>query len=82
MSRKQKVAYFYDTDFSTFYFGQNHPMKPHRLAIDHARHAVARQPAGDRRQIGRGAADVERDGIGHRQAAAEIDGGGDTAGEP
>jgi acetoin utilization deacetylase AcuC-like enzyme len=35
MSRKQKVAYFYDTDFSTFYFGQNHPMKPHRLAMTH-----------------------------------------------
>mmetsp|Transcript_12127 Transcript_12127/g.26074 ORF Transcript_12127/g.26074 Transcript_12127/m.26074 type:complete len:429 (-) Transcript_12127:587-1873(-) len=32
---KQKVAYFYDSEFETFYFGQNHPMKPHRLAMTH-----------------------------------------------
>ncbi len=30
---KQRVSYFYDSDFQTFYFGQNHPMKPHRLAM-------------------------------------------------
>lgn len=35
MARKQKVAYFYDSEFATFYFGQNHPMKPHRLAMTH-----------------------------------------------
>ncbi|WIA14112.1 hypothetical protein OEZ85_002657 [Tetradesmus obliquus] len=34
-SRKSKVAYFYDSEFSTFYFGQNHPMKPHRLTMTH-----------------------------------------------
>eukprot|EP00882_Tetradesmus_deserticola_P022357 GHRQ01024259.1.p1 GENE.GHRQ01024259.1~~GHRQ01024259.1.p1 ORF type:complete len:238 (+),score=108.36 GHRQ01024259.1:440-1153(+) len=33
--RKSKVAYFYDSEFSTFYFGQNHPMKPHRLTMTH-----------------------------------------------
>ncbi|KAF8061327.1 HDA9 [Scenedesmus sp. PABB004] len=33
--RKRKVAYFYDSEFSTFYFGQNHPMKPHRLTMTH-----------------------------------------------
>lgn len=33
--RKQKVAYFFDNEFETFYFGQNHPMKPHRLAMTH-----------------------------------------------
>ncbi|KXZ55732.1 hypothetical protein GPECTOR_2g1282 [Gonium pectorale] len=35
MSRKNKVAYFYDSEFQEFYFGQNHPMKPHRLAMTH-----------------------------------------------
>eukprot|EP00879_Flechtneria_rotunda_P026482 GHRR01028239.1.p1 GENE.GHRR01028239.1~~GHRR01028239.1.p1 ORF type:complete len:114 (+),score=24.54 GHRR01028239.1:310-651(+) len=33
--RQNKVAYFYDSEFSTFYFGQNHPMKPHRLTMTH-----------------------------------------------
>ena len=32
---KNKVCYFYDSEFQTFYFGQNHPMKPHRLAMTH-----------------------------------------------
>lgn len=32
---KDRVSYYYDTDFQTFYFGQNHPMKPHRLAMTH-----------------------------------------------
>ncbi|KAL6744804.1 histone deacetylase [Haematococcus lacustris] len=32
---KHRVAYFYDTEFQTFYFGQNHPMKPHRLTMTH-----------------------------------------------
>ncbi|PNW72318.1 hypothetical protein CHLRE_16g673150v5 [Chlamydomonas reinhardtii] len=34
-ARKNKVAYFYDREFQEFYFGQNHPMKPHRLAMTH-----------------------------------------------
>jgi len=35
MAGKQRVSYFYDSDFESFYFGQNHPMKPHRLAMTH-----------------------------------------------
>ncbi len=35
MAGKRRVTYFYDSDFKTFYFGQNHPMKPHRLAMTH-----------------------------------------------
>ncbi|GBF99104.1 histone deacetylase [Raphidocelis subcapitata] len=35
MAGKKKVAYFYDAEFAQFYFGQNHPMKPHRLAMTH-----------------------------------------------
>jgi hypothetical protein len=34
-STKRKVSYFYDAEFAQFYFGQNHPMKPHRLAMTH-----------------------------------------------
>ena len=32
---KDRVAYFYDSDYETFYFGAEHPMKPHRLAMTH-----------------------------------------------
>jgi acetoin utilization deacetylase AcuC-like enzyme len=32
---KPKVTYFYDSEFQQFYFGNNHPMKPHRLAMTH-----------------------------------------------
>lgn len=32
---KDRVAYYYDSDFQQFYFGQNHPMKPHRLTMTH-----------------------------------------------
>lgn len=32
---KNRVSYFYDSEFQEFYFGQNHPMKPHRLAMTH-----------------------------------------------
>uniref|UniRef100_A0A7S0RD65 Histone deacetylase n=1 Tax=Chlamydomonas leiostraca TaxID=1034604 RepID=A0A7S0RD65_9CHLO len=32
---KKRVTYFYDSEFQSFYFGQNHPMKPHRLAMTH-----------------------------------------------
>lgn len=34
-STKRRVSYFYDGEFAQFYFGQNHPMKPHRLAMTH-----------------------------------------------
>ncbi|CAL8465591.1 g5127 [Coccomyxa elongata] len=30
---KRKVAYFYDPDIGTFYYGLNHPMKPHRITL-------------------------------------------------
>ena len=32
---KQRVSYFYDSEFESLYFGVNHPMKPHRLAMTH-----------------------------------------------
>eukprot|EP01112_Ceratiomyxa_fruticulosa_P007684 TRINITY_DN1993_c0_g2_i1.p1 TRINITY_DN1993_c0_g2~~TRINITY_DN1993_c0_g2_i1.p1 ORF type:complete len:412 (+),score=70.32 TRINITY_DN1993_c0_g2_i1:255-1490(+) len=31
----KKVAYFYDTDVGNYYFGQGHPMKPHRIRMAH-----------------------------------------------
>lgn len=36
MSRKDIVAYFYDGDVGSAYYGPNHPMKPHRLCMTHA----------------------------------------------
>ena len=30
---KDRICYFYDSDVGTGYYGNNHPMKPHRLAI-------------------------------------------------
>lgn len=35
MGRKNRVAYFYDSDFGSAYYGANHPMKPHRLVMAH-----------------------------------------------
>mmetsp|Transcript_957 Transcript_957/g.2635 ORF Transcript_957/g.2635 Transcript_957/m.2635 type:complete len:428 (-) Transcript_957:162-1445(-) len=35
MSRKQKVCYFYDSEVGNFYYGQGHPMKPHRIRMAH-----------------------------------------------
>jgi len=32
---KPRVAYFYDNNVGNFYYGANHPMKPHRLALTH-----------------------------------------------
>mmetsp|Transcript_5740 Transcript_5740/g.6380 ORF Transcript_5740/g.6380 Transcript_5740/m.6380 type:complete len:409 (+) Transcript_5740:213-1439(+) len=32
---KRRVAYFYDPDVGTFYYGQQHPMKPHRIRMAH-----------------------------------------------
>jgi acetoin utilization deacetylase AcuC-like enzyme len=29
----KRVAYFYDPDVGNFYYGEGHPMKPHRLAL-------------------------------------------------
>eukprot|EP01114_Cavostelium_apophysatum_P024329 TRINITY_DN9485_c0_g1_i1.p1 TRINITY_DN9485_c0_g1~~TRINITY_DN9485_c0_g1_i1.p1 ORF type:complete len:429 (-),score=78.79 TRINITY_DN9485_c0_g1_i1:33-1319(-) len=33
--RKKKVAYFHDSNVGNFYYGANHPMKPHRLSLTH-----------------------------------------------
>ncbi|GLJ43787.1 hypothetical protein SUGI_0911550 [Cryptomeria japonica] len=35
MPPKDRVAYFYDGDVGSVYFGPNHPMKPHRLCMTH-----------------------------------------------
>ena len=32
---KDRICYFYDQDVGTSYYGNNHPMKPHRLAMTH-----------------------------------------------
>ena len=32
---KDRISYFYDSDVGTSYYGNNHPMKPHRLAMTH-----------------------------------------------
>jgi len=32
---KDRISYYYDADVSTSYYGNNHPMKPHRLAMTH-----------------------------------------------
>eukprot|EP00249_Psilotum_nudum_P013113 c24157_g1_i2 orf=493-2652(+) len=34
--RKKKVAYFYDPDVGNYYYGQGHPMKPHRIRMAHS----------------------------------------------
>lgn len=33
---KSRVAYYYDGDFGNFYYGQGHPMKPHRVRMTHS----------------------------------------------
>ncbi|KAI6202824.1 hypothetical protein M3Y94_00484800 [Aphelenchoides besseyi] len=33
MSIKRRVSYFYDGDVGNFYYGQGHPMKPHRIRM-------------------------------------------------
>ena len=35
MSEKPKISYFYDPDVGNFYYGQGHPMKPHRVRMTH-----------------------------------------------
>mmetsp|Transcript_2263 Transcript_2263/g.8070 ORF Transcript_2263/g.8070 Transcript_2263/m.8070 type:complete len:453 (+) Transcript_2263:169-1527(+) len=34
-SGKQRVCYFYDSDIGNYYYGQGHPMKPHRIRMAH-----------------------------------------------
>ena len=31
----RKVAYFYENDTGNYYYGQGHPMKPHRIRMCH-----------------------------------------------
>ena len=31
-----RVCYFYDSDLGSYYYGQGHPMKPHRLRMTHS----------------------------------------------
>ncbi|KAG6398520.1 hypothetical protein SASPL_139984 [Salvia splendens] len=33
---KRKVCYFYDPEVGNYYYGQGHPMKPHRMRMTHA----------------------------------------------
>eukprot|EP00887_Chlorella_sp_A99_P001785 scaffold19.g1785.t1 len=35
MSRKQKIAYYYDPEYTGFYYGADHPMKPMRMVMAH-----------------------------------------------
>ena len=32
---RQKVCYYYDSDVGNYYYGQGHPMKPHRIRMTH-----------------------------------------------
>ncbi|KAL6785681.1 HDA14 [Auxenochlorella protothecoides x Auxenochlorella symbiontica] len=32
---KEKIAYFYDSDYTGYYYGADHPMKPQRIAMTH-----------------------------------------------
>uniref|UniRef100_A0AC34RAA4 Histone deacetylase domain-containing protein n=1 Tax=Panagrolaimus sp. JU765 TaxID=591449 RepID=A0AC34RAA4_9BILA len=32
---KRRVAYYYDGDVGNYYYGQGHPMKPHRIRMTH-----------------------------------------------
>jgi histone deacetylase 1/2 len=33
---KRRVAYFYDNEVGNYYYGQGHPMKPHRIRMAHS----------------------------------------------
>ncbi|KAL9644577.1 hypothetical protein ABK040_015316 [Willaertia magna] len=35
MSSRKVVSYFYDSDVGNYYYGQGHPMKPHRVKMTH-----------------------------------------------
>ncbi|CAF5048583.1 unnamed protein product [Rotaria sp. Silwood1] len=32
---RKKVSYYYDYDVGNYYYGQGHPMKPHRIRMAH-----------------------------------------------
>lgn len=31
-----QVSYFYDPEIGNYYYGEGHPMKPHRMRMTHA----------------------------------------------
>lgn len=33
--KKRRVSYYYDADIGNYYYGQGHPMKPHRIRMAH-----------------------------------------------
>ena len=33
---KRRVCYFYDAEVGNYYYGQGHPMKPHRIRMTHS----------------------------------------------
>ena len=35
MAPGRKVCYYYDNDVGNYYYGQGHPMKPHRIRMTH-----------------------------------------------
>ncbi|KAI1722464.1 histone deacetylase domain-containing protein [Ditylenchus destructor] len=35
MTGKKRIAYYYDGDVGNYYYGQGHPMKPHRIRMTH-----------------------------------------------
>eukprot|EP00761_Pharyngomonas_kirbyi_P012919 gb/GECH01012946.1/.p1 GENE.gb/GECH01012946.1/~~gb/GECH01012946.1/.p1 ORF type:complete len:430 (+),score=112.06 gb/GECH01012946.1/:1-1290(+) len=35
MGSSKRVSYFYDADVGNYYYGQGHPMKPHRIKMAH-----------------------------------------------
>lgn len=34
--KKKKITYYYDSDVGNYYYGQGHPMKPHRIRMTHS----------------------------------------------
>merc|ERR1712008_439935 len=32
---KKRICYYYDSDIGNYYYGQGHPMKPHRIRMTH-----------------------------------------------
>ncbi|CAH2002588.1 unnamed protein product [Acanthoscelides obtectus] len=32
---RKRVCYYYDSDIGNYYYGQGHPMKPHRIRMTH-----------------------------------------------
>lgn len=32
-ARRSRICYFYDGEVGNFYYGEGHPMKPHRIAL-------------------------------------------------